>query len=244
MQHEVKPREDIHVEESKQPSDTQVTESEALHMLCNSEMTNKFTQSQDDGKTADASGKEEVTMPPSHYHDDEKTDSGEEDNPSDDEFDGPFDNDNKLLDEGSENQILSDVDDVDEAKLLDGSTKPNFEPDDSSSGASGSYAGQEYYAQCEDDFHDDDSQEFVQTQNSSGKQLSGATENPEDFSADKQPKQMLPPFGSLFGKSTMAAQNLDREPVARMQSTIHPPGTNEQMQMLMKSRLPSTQQHC
>ena len=60
----------------------------------------------------------------------------------------------------------------------------------------------------------------------------------------------LPSFISTFGKAETGRKKsaacvgcsdvLLKQPVVRMQTIIHPPGTNPEMQMVMKGRLPST----
>ena len=170
--------------------------------------------------------------------DDEQPSDDEQ--PTDDELFNPDDDaptDNEFLGDAGD---LSEVDEEEE-KLLAGGGKQLDLDDNSSSGASrGSSTardsvqpvdehrgGNEYVAKPT--FEETEQQEPVENVNQPQSSV-GYVESSERVSAQK-----LPLFPSVFGRAHSQEQS-----VVMMNTGIHPPGTNEQMQQLMKSRLPST----
>ena len=158
----------------------------------------------------------------------------------DDEASGDqiFEPDNEDL---SENDFLGDDDDLsevcgEEEKLLAGSSKQVEIDNNSSSGASALYSHDG--APLEGGNNEDGAQ--VRPDESTGQEevekvIDPVTESSIGVTSQSKSSEKLPSFPSAFGHSESQQQG-----VMMMQTVIHPPGTNIQMQQLMKSRLPST----
>ena len=175
--------------------------------------------------------------------------------------------DNELL--GSV-QELSNVDDEDERLLGSNSKLNAAEGDNSSSGSSAFYGfdgdgnavndiGQESAHNIEAHQENDDYGE-VMNDNASQIPSEACSKNPDaqeiqqsdlhENVGNMDTQGKLPSFTSTFmkvqgatkEKSTVGCANTLQQntPVVQMTTVIHPPGTNVQMQMVMKGRLPST----
>ena len=170
--------------------------------------------------------------------DDERPSDDEQ--PTDDELFNPDDDvptDNEFLGDAGD---LSEVDEEEEKLLAGGGKQLNLDDNSSSRASRGSSAagdsvqpvdehggGNEYVAKPTSE--ETEQQEPVENVNQPQSSV-GYVKSSERVSAQK-----LPSFPSAFSWAHSQKQS-----VVMMNTRIHLPGTNEQMQQLMKSRLPST----
>ena len=169
--------------------------------------------------------------------------------------------DNDLL--GSEAQLL-EVDDEDEKLLVANPKMAGNVDDNSSSGSSAFYGfdgngnavqeiGNEspHYAEGQELNYDDGEVLMNNSTDVSSKpSIEDGDMHRHGDASQTEEQGKLPSFISTFGKAETGSKKsaacvvhsdvLPKQPVVCMQTIIHPPGTNPEMQMVMKGRLPST----
>ena len=152
---------------------------------------------------------------------------------------------NLLLDTGEDELLDDDASFVDE-KLLDYHSEDNKGNDDeSSSGASRSYldlGGEGTYSTDEQDLGNDDT-EIPEQENTAEVRQSVSQKGQALIESQQEVQRQTPKNGAAFAAHCFlpqgAFQNEPNEAV-RIQTLIQPPGTNVKMQQVMKGRLPST----
>ena len=238
----------------------QITESEAIRLLCNTEMKKEVIEKQSEA----VDSLPEITDMEIQHNSVMENENGQS-QPDDEQYKiknitggvkrmsvevqggskakaiktEADDHESLLL--GGDNDILDDDDySEDDDKLLDDGENLKEDENTSSSGSSRSFKaieGEGSYS-SEEDGNTDDLQPT--------ETIPAETENPfedEDSEVGDQksgPQNNVPYGGSHCFALPGVFDNDNEDPAARMQSFIQPPGTNMFMQQVIKSRLPST----